>query len=280
MERRVFGWTGESVPVIGQGTWQMEGDKRAFAIEALRRGLDLGLTHVDTAELYGSGKVEEIVAEAIAGRRDEIFLVSKVMPSNASLKGTIQACERSLKRLKTDRLDVYLLHWPGSHPLEDTIAAFEELVGSGKIRYWGVSNFDTDELEEALRIAGPKRIACNQVLYHLGERAIEHRVIPWCEKHDVAVVGYSPFGAGHFPPGDKRASATLDAAAKRAGMTSRQLALRFLTRRKSLFAIPKASRAAHVEDNAGGGAIDVAPDISREIDEAFGLGRSKDLPTL
>ncbi|NUO53723.1 MAG: aldo/keto reductase [Polyangiaceae bacterium] len=280
MERRVFGWTGESVPVIGQGTWQMEGDKRAGAIEALRRGLDLGLTHVDTAELYGSGKVEEIVAEAIAGRRDEIFLVSKVMPSNASRKGTIQACERSLKRLKTDRLDVYLLHWPGSHPLEDTIAAFEELVSSGKIRYWGVSNFDTDELDEALRIAGPKRIACNQVLYHLGERAIEHRVVPWCEKHDVAVMGYSPFGAGHFPPGDKRASAALEGAAKRAGMTPRQLALRFLTRRKSLFAIPKASRAAHVEDNAGGGAIDLAPDILKEIDEAFGLGRSKDLPTL
>lgn len=280
MERRVFGWTGESVPVIGQGTWQMEGDKRAGAVDALRRGLDLGLTHVDTAELYGSGKVEEIVAEAIAGRRDEVFLVSKVMPSNASRKGTIQACERSLKRLATDRLDVYLLHWPGSHRLEDTIAAFEELVSSGKIRYWGVSNFDTDELEEALRIAGPKRIACNQVLYHLGERAIEHRVIPWCEKHDVAVVGYSPFGAGHFPPGDKRASAILEAAAKRAGLTNRQLALRFLTRKISLFAIPKASRAAHVEDNAGGGAIDLPPDIVKEIDEAFGLGRSKELPTL
>ena len=280
MDRRVFGWTGESVPVIGQGTWQMEGDKRAGAIEALRRGLDLGLTHVDTAELYGSGKVEEIVAEAIAGRRDEIFLVSKVMPSNASKKGTIQACERSLKRLKTDRLDVYLLHWPGSHPLEDTIAAFEELVSSGKIRYWGVSNFDTDELDRALAIAGPKRIACNQVLYHLGERAIEHRVVPWCEKHDVAVVGYSPFGAGHFPPGDKRASAALDAAAKSAGMTTRQLALRFLSRRRSLFAIPKASRAAHVEDHAGGGGIDLAPDVVKAIDEAFGLGRSKDLPTL
>ncbi len=280
MERRVFGWTGESVPVIGQGTWQMEGDERQGAIEALRRGLDLGLTHVDTAELYGSGKVEEIVAEAIAGRRDEVFLVSKVMPSNASRKGTIQACERSLERLKTDRLDVYLLHWPGSHPLEDTIAAFEELVSSGKIRYWGVSNFDTAELDRALAIAGPERIACNQVLYHLGQRAIEHRVIPWCEKHGVAVVGYSPFGAGNFPPGGKRSAASLEDAAKLAGMTTRQLALRFLSRRKSLFAIPKASRASHVEDNAGGGGIDLAPDIVKAIDDAFALGRSKDLPTL
>lgn len=280
MERRVLGWTGESVPVIGQGTWQMEGDDRAGCVAALRRGLDLGLLHIDTAELYGSGKVEEIVAEAIAGRRDEVFLVSKVMPSNASRKGTIQACERSLKRLKTDRLDVYLLHWPGSHELADTIAAFEELVASGKIRYWGVSNFDTDELDAALAIAGPKRIACNQVLYHLGERAIEHRVIPWCEKHDVAVVGYSPFGAGHFPPGGNRTAATLDSIAKRAGVSTRQLVLRFLCRRKSLFAIPKAGRAAHVADNAGGGAIDLAPDIVSALEDAFPLGRSKDLQTL
>ena len=175
---------------------------RAAAIAALRRGLDLGMTHIDTAEMYGDA--EPLVAEAIAGRRDEVFLVSKVLPSNASRRGTIAACERSLKRLKTDRLDCYLLHWRGQYRLADTVAAFEELVAAGKIRSWGVSNFDADDLDELLKIAGRGRIACNQVLYHLRERAIEHAVIPWCEAHGVAVVAYSPFGHDDFP---SRASA-------------------------------------------------------------------------
>lgn len=279
MMRRAFGPWGP-VPVIGQGTWQMENDDRAEAIRALRRGLDLGLTHVDTAELYGSGRVEEIVGEAIAGRRDEVFLVSKVMPSNASKKGTIQACERSLRRLRTDRLDVYLLHWPGAFPLEDTIGAFEALVAAGKIRSWGVSNFDVPELEEALAIAGPGRIACNQVLYHLGERAIEHRVIPWCEKHGVAVVGYSPFGSGQFPPRAGKSAEALEAAAARAKLTPRQLALRFLVRRESLFSIPKAAKLAHLEENAGGGALALDDETVAALDAAFPLGRSKELPTL
>ena len=239
-----------AVPAIGQGTWQMEHDDRASAVRALRAGLDLGLTHVDTAELYGSGQVEEIVAEAIAGRRDEIFLVSKVVPENASRKGTVRACEQSLRRLKTDHLDCYLLHWPGSYPLQDTFAALAELEAAGKIRSFGVSNFDERELDEALAIAGPGRIACNQVLYHLGERSIEHAVVPWCNTHGVAIVGYTPFGRSRFPPqgpgGDE-----LVKIAERHGKSPRQVALAFLTRRANLFAIPKASNPEHVKDNAG-----------------------------
>src|SRR5690242_14421812 len=183
MERHRFGSTGRDVPVIGHGTWNIEVDDRAAAVAALRRGIDLGMIHIDTAEMYGSGAAEEIIGEAIAGRRDEVFLVSKVLPQNASRRGTVTACERSLARLGTDRLDVYLLHWRGGHPLEETIAAFEQLVEDGKIRAWGVSNFDVADLDEALQIAGPGRIACNQVLYHLQERAIEHGVLPWCERH-------------------------------------------------------------------------------------------------
>src|SRR5437868_7177861 len=167
------------VPVIGQGTWRVRGPE---AVDALRMGIELGLTHIDTAELYGT---EEMVAEAIEGRRDEIFLVSKVLPSNATRKGTVRACEQSLQRLRTDRLDCYLLHWPGPHPLEDTFTAFEQLRGEGKVLSWGVSNFDVDDLEEAWKVAGPDRLACNQVLYYLQERAIEHAGIPWCQEHGV-----------------------------------------------------------------------------------------------
>src|ERR1700754_4437892 len=167
MKLRPFGSGGVQVPVIGQGTWYIDRGDRKAAIAALQRGLDLGMTHIDTAEMYGDAEL--VIADAIAGRRDEVFLVSKVLPSNASRRGTITACERSLKRLKTDRLDCYLLHWRGSYDLEDTVAAFEELVTSGKIKSWGVSNFDADDLDEILQIAGEGRIACNQVLYHLKE---------------------------------------------------------------------------------------------------------------
>src|SRR6202046_4017443 len=175
MRLQPFGSGGRQVSVIGQGTWYIDRGDRASAVAALRRGIDLGMTHIDTAEMYG--EAEPVVAEAIAGRRDDIFLVSKVLPSNASRRGTIVACERSLARLKTDRLDCYLLHWRGSYPLAETVAAFEELVGAGKIKSWGVSNFDTDDLDEILSVAGKGKIACNQVLYHLQERAIEHAVI-------------------------------------------------------------------------------------------------------
>src|SRR6185436_19097334 len=179
--------------------------------------------------------------QAIEGRRDEVFLVSKVIPSNASHYGTIEHCEQTLKRLRTDHLDCYLLHWPGSYPLEDTIAAFEALVKAGKTRAWGVSNFDEGELASALEIAGPGRIACNQVLYHLQERSIEHAVLPWCEAHGVAVVGYTPYGQNRKFPPPGPGGAVLSELAERLGATARQIALAFLTRRPELFAIPKST---------------------------------------
>ncbi|RKG76213.1 aldo/keto reductase [Corallococcus terminator] len=282
MEKRVFGNTGVKVPVIGQGTWQMESDDAEGAIRSLRAGLDLGLTHLDTAELYGQGRVEEaLVSKAIAGRRDEVFLVSKVMPSNATRSGTVAACERSLKRLRTDRLDCYLLHWPGSHPLEGTVEAFEQLVTDGKIRSWGVSNFAVDELEEVLAIAGPGRIACNQVLYHLEERAIEHTVIPWCEAEGVAVVAYSPFGNGRFPKPSSTGGKVLASIAQAHGVTPYQVALQFLVRGSSMFAIPKASDESHMRDNAKAASLKLTPEELRRVDAAFPRGDEPDeLPSI
>lgn len=275
MEQRPLGSLAVRVPLVGQGTWQMEGDDRREAVRALRRGLDLGATHVDTAEMYGSGEVEELVGEAIAGRRDEVFLVTKVLPRNASYEGTLRACERSLGRLRTDRIDLYLLHWPGRHPLGETIRAFEKLVVDGKIRAWGVSNFDAAELDEALAIAGEGRIACNQVLYHLGERRIEHEVLPWCERHGVAVVGYSPFGSGRFPAARSRGGRVLAEVAEAHGVTPRAVALRFLVRRAGLFTIPKAARAGHVEANAAAGDLELTRAEVGRIDEAFPVGRRR-----
>lgn len=269
MKQRAFGKTGVSVPVIGQGTWNME-HERTPAIAALRRGIEIGMTHLDTAEMYGSGRVEKLVGEAIAGLRERVFLASKVLPSNASRRGTIQACERSLERLKTDYLDLYLLHWPSSHPLEDTIAAFEELRERGLVRAWGVSNFDERELARAVSIAGPDRVACNQVLYHLDERAVEHRVLPFCDEHGIALVAYSPFGSGDFASAPE-----LDAVARAHGASARQVALAFLARHPAVFAIPKASRVAHVEDNAGAGDLELTPDEVTRIDRAFPRGRAR-----
>ena len=281
MRARVFGSTGKEVSAIGQGTWNMEKDGRRAAIDALRRGLDLGLTHIDTAEMYGDGKVEEMVGEAVAGRRGEVFLVSKVLPGNASRRGTVEACGRSLKRLGTDHLDCYLLHWPGSHPLADTLAAFEELREAGKIRSWGLSNFDEDELAEAIGIAGEGKIACNQVLYHLQERAVEHAVIPFCDEHGITVVAYSPFGSGDFPRPASRGGRVLAEIADAHGATSHQIALAFLLRFPSLFAIPKAARAEHAAENAAAAAIRLGEAELRRIDEAFPKGpRRRGVPTL
>jgi diketogulonate reductase-like aldo/keto reductase len=282
MERRPFGSTRREVSVIGQGTWYIEHADAERAIAALRRGLDLGLTHSDTAEMYGSGAAEELVGAAIAGRRDEVFLISKVLPHNASRNGTIAACERSLKRLKTNRLDCYLLHWRGSHPLADTVAAFERLRADGKILSWGVSNFDVDDLDELSEIAGASKPACNQVLYHLRERAIEHAVIPWCEANGVAVVAYSPFGhAGGFPEPHSAGGRVLKAIADRHNSTPRQVALRFLTRRASVFAIPKASNPEHAEENAGVGALDLSDGELAKIEAAFPIGPGpRSLPML
>ena len=280
VKTKSFGATGAALPVIGQGTWQMENDDRASAVRALRRGIELGMTHLDTAELYGSGRVEEkIVAEALVGNRDRIFLASKVLPSNASRRGTIEACERSLRRLRTDRLDLYMLHWPGSHPLADTIAALQQLVERKLIRFFGVSNFDVRELEQAVSIAGSGAIACNQVLYHLQERTIERRVLPLCEKHDIAVVGYSPFGSGSFPAPQSTGGKVLARIGLAHGVTPHAVALAFLARRPSLFTIPKASTVEHVEHNAKGDLVLGADEIAA-IDEAFPVGNRSGLPTL
>jgi diketogulonate reductase-like aldo/keto reductase len=271
MERRPFGPVPREVPVVGQGTWYIDDAHRPTAVAALRRGLDLGMTHIDTAEMYGDAEL--VVGEAIAGRRDEVFLVSKVLPGNASRSGTVAACERSLARLGTDRLDCYLLHWPGSHPLEETFAGFERLREQGKILSWGVSNFDVPNLDAAWKAGGEGRIACNQVLYHLGERAIEHAVLPWCEAHGVAVTAYSPFGHGDFPgPRTPSGQVLVDIAARHSA-TARQVALRFLVRRPALFAIPKASSVEHAAENAGAGELRLTDAELARIDEAFPLGR-------
>jgi diketogulonate reductase-like aldo/keto reductase len=280
MQSRPFGPTSRDVAVIGQGTWLIENGDRAAAVAALRKGLDLGMTHIDTAEMYGSGAAEEVVAEAVAGRRDEVFLLSKVLPENASRARTIAACETSLARLKTDRLDCYLLHWRGSYPLEETIAAFDELQRAGKILSWGVSNFDVADLDEAREIGGD-RIACNQVLYHLQERAIEHDVLPWCERHGVAVVGYSPFGHRDFPSPRTAGGRVLADVAAAHGATPRQVALAFLTRRPPLFVIPKASSPAHVEENARAGDLRLSEAELARLDAAFPRGpRPRSLPML
>lgn len=273
MERRPFGSTKREVAVIGQGTWQLEDGDRAAAIATLRRGLDLGMTHIDTAEMYGSGTVEEMVAEAIAGRRHEVFLVSKVLPEHASRRGTIAACERSLARLGTDWLDAYLLHWPGDRPLEETIAGFEQLRRDGKILSWGLSNFDVPDLEAVERIAPAGHAACDQVLYHLRERAIEHAVIPWCKGHGVATVAYSPFGSGHFPGPRTRGGRVLQKIAAAHGATPRQVALRYLVRDAALFAIPKASSPEHATENAAAGDLRLTAAELALIDQAFPLGR-------
>ena len=276
-----FGSTQAALSVIGQGSWYIDAGKRTEAIGALRRGLDLGLRHIDTAEMYGSGAAEALIGEAIAGRRDEVFLVSKVLPSNASRAGTRAACERSLKQLRTDRLDCYLIHWRGNYPLEETFEALEALQHEGKILSFGVSNFDVDDLDEAVDLLGDGRLACNQVLYHLNERAIEHAVIPWCEEHKVAVVAYSPFGHDDFPEPDSPGGQALAKIAARHNATSRQIALAFLTRRPSVFAIPKASNASHVEENAGAAALELSDADVMLLDIAFPRGKKpRSLPMI
>ena len=269
MQRRLFGKVATSL--IGQGTWRLDDGDRAGAIAALRRGIDDGMAHVDTAEMYG--EAEPLVAEAIAGRRDEVFLVSKVLPSNASQAGTIAACERSLKRLRTDRLDGYLLHWRGSVPLAETFAAFERLERQGKIRAFGVSNFDEDDLAEAVGLVGEGRIACNQVLYHLEERAIEHAVIPSCRRHGIAVVAYSPFGSGAFPSPSSAGGKALTEIARDTGTSPRQVALAFLVREAPILAIPKASTPAHATDNAAAGDLTLTDEQTARLDAAFPRGR-------
>jgi len=270
--------------VLGQGTWGVAEHpaERHEEIAALRVGLDLGMTLIDTAETYADGGAERLVAEALAGRRDEAFIVTKVLPANVERHRTIESCEASLRRLNTDRIDLYLLHWREPvTPLDELLAAFERLVQAGKIRSWGVSNFDVSDLEEVLAIGGEGGPVCNQILYHLRERAVEHAVLPWCEKHGLAVVGYSPFGHGDFPGPDTVGGRVLGRIAHAHHATPRQVALRFLVRRPELFTIPKASSPEHVAENARAGDIRLTEAEIEEIDRAFPLGRRPSvLPTL
>jgi diketogulonate reductase-like aldo/keto reductase len=266
MEKRVFGPAGRQIAVTGQGTWQVL--ENSDVIQTLQRGIELGMTHIDTAELYIGA--EAMIREAIAGCREDIFLVSKVMPENASRHGTVRACEASLRRLKTDYLDAYLLHWEGGeHPLEETMAGMRDLVQAGKIRHVGVSNFDVMQMETAVAALGDVPLACNQVIYHLENRNIEREVLPWCEANRVALVGYSPFGNGRFfEPGTPEWN-VLSAIGERRGRTVRQVVLRFLTRRPSMFAIPKASTLPHVEENSGGQGFDLSAEDLGDIEAAF-----------
>jgi len=266
MLKRRFGSTDISVPVIGQGTWQMN----SSGIEAMNLAIELGMTHIDTAEMYSGA--EEVIAEVIRVRRKNIFLVSKVMPSNASYKNTLRACDASLKRLKTDYLDVYLVHWwSGTHPIEDTMRAMEELVAAGKIRHIGVSNFDVAQLKRTQKALTRQKIACNQVLYHLRSRGIENNLIHYCGSQNIAVVGYSPFGQGDFPKSASKQGKVLETIASKHGKTPRQVALNFLTRREGLFAIPKSSDVDHVRENAGGAGWKLDEEDLASIDNAFPL---------
>jgi diketogulonate reductase-like aldo/keto reductase len=253
----------------------MEADERGEVIASLKRGIELGMTHIDTAELYGSGRVEELVGEAIAGQRERVYLASKIIPDNASARKTVSTCERSLRRLRTDYLDLYLLHWVGPHPLGETFEAFERLREAGKIRAYGVSNFDEMKLAECVRLVGAESIACNQVLYHLQERAIEHHVLPFCEEHGIAVVGYSPFGSGDFPSKGSRGGRLLTEIARARAVTERQVALAYLIRRQSLFTIPKASRRQHVEDNAAAAELELTQAELELVEVAFPKGKPR-----
>jgi diketogulonate reductase-like aldo/keto reductase len=281
MQYRPFGPAGDRVSVIGMGTWYIDHGDRKTAIAALRAGLDAGMNHIDTAEMYSDAEL--VVAEAIAGRRDEVFLVSKVLPNNASRKGTRTACDRSLKRLGTDRLDCYLLHWRGSYPLADTVATFTELQREGKIRSWGVSNLDDGDLAElgdaARGTSG--RNACDQVLYHLKERDIEHAVLPACKAHGAALVAYSPFGHDDFPRDGSPGGKVLAGIAEAHRATPRQVALAFLVRDPAVFAIPKAGSPDHARDNAAAGDIALSFEEIGQIDRAFPLGaKRRSLPML
>ena len=275
--KRKFGWTNVDVSIIGQGTWMIENSSDSssilLAIKALQLGLDLGMLHIDTAEMYGNGKAEELIGQAIKGRgREDIFLVSKVLPSNASYEGTIMACKNSLKRLKTDYLDLFLLHWPSSqHPIAETMESMEKLVADNLVRFIGVCNFNLKELQDAEQALENERIACNQVLYHLGYRAIEKRILPYCTKQGIAVVGYSPFGHGDFPSPKSVKGKLLEDIANRHGKTPRQVALNFLSLHSNVFTIPKTSHPERVRENSESveGDWNLTHEDIAEIDRVF-----------
>ncbi len=280
MQQRAFGAAGVDVAVIGQGTWDIpeNGARLVEQKRALLCGIELGMTHVDTAEMYGNGRVEEIVGQALRSVRDRVFLASKVVPKNATYEGTISACERSCARMQTDHLDLFMLHWPGRHPIVDTMRALEDLVHQGKARFVGVSNFDLDELRDAKAHLRGVPMACNQILYHLNERGAEHHLIPYCKEQGIAVVAYTPFGRGKFKRhGDL---STLERIAEKHGAIVQQVILAFLTRDPTVFAIPKAARVEHVESNAAAADVHLDVDDIAAIDAAYPRGEDRPLATL
>lgn len=258
--------SGEKMPVLGQGTWYL-GDSaqaRSREIAALRLGLDLGLTLIDTAELYGYGASEELVGEAISGRRDEVFLVDKVLPTNATRRGTVESCRQSLERLGTDHLDLYLLHWRGGVPLSETVGAFRDLIDSGEIGQWGVSNFDLGDMTELLAVEGGEDCATNQILYNLTRRGPEHDLLPWCREHDIPVMAYSPIEQGRLL-GHPR----LAAVAGRHDASPSQVALAWVLRQDGVAAVPRSGNPDHVRDNAAALGLDLTEDDLAELDAAF-----------
>lgn len=257
---------GEAVPALGLGTWRMGESRNGFEEEvaALRLGLDLGITLIDTAEMYGDGGSERVVAKAVEGRRDEVFIVSKVLPSNASRRGMIAACERSLKNLSTDRIDLYLLHWVGSVPFEETVEAFERLKRDGKIRHWGVSNLDTDDMEDLAALHSGQNCQTDQVLYNLGARGPEFDLLPWCWRRSMPVMAYAPVGHGRLAR-----NGGLDAVAARHGATPAQIALAWVLAQPGIIAIPKAVQLEHVRQNAAAAAIHLTAEDLTELDRAF-----------
>jgi diketogulonate reductase-like aldo/keto reductase len=258
--------SGETVPALGQGTWHLAEDprRRQEEIAALRLGVDLGMTLIDTAEMYGAGAAEELVGQAIAGRRDEVFLVSKVLPSHATRRGTIAACDGSLRRLRTDRLDLYLLHWRSTTPLVQTIEGFSSLVDAGRIRHWGVSNFDVEDMEELVSLPGGAEVSANQVLYNLARRGIEYDLLPWCRARRIPVMAYSPIEQARL-----LAHPMVKRVASRHNATSAQLALAWVIRHEGVVAIPKAGTPAHVREDHEALEIRLTAEDLAELDRAF-----------
>jgi diketogulonate reductase-like aldo/keto reductase len=282
MQQKEFARTGVQIPTIGQGTWNMpeSGSARKRARDAIRRGVALGMRHIDTAEMYGAGAAEELVGDAVEGLpRQELFIASKVLPSNATYRGTLQAAERSIARMRCDYLDLYMLHWPGEHPLRDTMRALEALAVRGKARFIGVSNFDSAGMREAASYLREVPLSSNQVLYHLGQRGIEHELIDAAAQDGIAIVAYTPFGRGSFARSAKGRT-TLERIAGKHAATTRQIVLAFLTRRSNVFAIAKAATTEHVEENAAAADIRLDDDDVAAIDAAFPRGESRELATL
>lgn len=266
MDKNIIFPNGIKVPALGQGTWYMGENpaKHETEIRALQMGIDLGMTVIDTAEMYGDGLSEQLVGEAIYGRRDDVFLISKVLPWNASYNGTINACEQSLRRLKTDRIDLYLLHWSGSYPIQKTVEAMLTLQESGKILQWGVSNMDVTEMEDFMNIPQGNTCATDEVLYNLTRRGIEYDLIPWCESHNIPIIAYSPIEQGRLLN-----NPTLKRIAVAHSATPAQVALAWVLRKPNLLAIPKASSESHVRENFGSLAINLTDSDLALLDKAF-----------